>query len=163
MAEKNLNSRIINKHDIEANWVKATNFIPKQGEIIVYDKDDNYNYPRVKIGDGVTTVVALPFIDDNTLTNISNLQTEVVKSVAGKTPNASGEIALVPADIGAAASSHTHNYVPTSRTVNGKALSRNISLTYSDVGAAAGSHTHSDYVTKNMFSLSGTTLTITTT
>lgn len=87
----------------------------------------------------------------------------VVKSVAGKTPNASGEITLVPADIGAATSEHTHDYVPTSRTVNGKALSNNISLTYSDVGAAAGSHTHSDYVTKNMFSLSGTTLTITTT
>ena len=167
MAEKNLNSRIINKHDIEANWVKATNFIPKQGEIIVYDKDDNYNYPRVKIGDGVTTVVALPFIDDNTLqvADFPQALTDagVVKSVAGKTPNASGEVALVPADIGAATSEHTHNYVPTSRTVNGKALSSNISLTYSDVGAAAGSHTHSDYVTKNMFSLSGTTLTITTT
>lgn len=36
-------------------------------------------------------------------------------------------------------------YVPTSRTVNGKALSSNISLTASDVGAAASSHTH-DYV-----------------
>ena len=35
---------------------------------------------------------------------------------------------------------HTHNYVPTSRTVNGKALSGNITLNYSDVGAAAASH-----------------------
>ena len=32
--------------------------------------------------------------------------------------------------------------VPTSRTVNGKALSSNISLTASDVGAASSSHTH---------------------
>lgn len=32
--------------------------------------------------------------------------------------------------------------VPTSRTINGKALSTNISLTHSDVGAAASSHTH---------------------
>lgn len=70
----------------------------------------------------------------------------VVKSVAGKTPNASGEVTLIPADIGAAASSHTHNYVPTSRTVNGKALSNDISLTYSDVGAAAASHTHNSIV-----------------
>lgn len=232
MGRVEINTRVINKHDTEANWNSHPSFIPDKSEIIVYDKDDNYNYPRVKIGDGVTTVVALPFIDDNTLTNVSNLQTEVnnvkastsdealntkvnaiiqdigsltidlnnaesgtvpftnsdmlgglpassylqvadfpqaltdagvVKSVAGKTPNASGEVVLVPADIGAAASSHTHDYVPTSRTVNGKALSSNISLTYSDVGAAAGSHTHSDYVTKNMFSLSGTTLTITTT
>ena len=32
-------------------------------------------------------------------------------------------------------SSHTHNYVPTSRTINGKALSSNITLSASDVGA----------------------------
>ena len=41
------------------------------------------------------------------------------------------------AQLGAAASDHTHAYVPTSRTVNGKALSANISLTAADVGAAA--------------------------
>ena len=35
---------------------------------------------------------------------------------------------------------HTHDYVPTTRTVNGKALSADISLTYTDVGAAAASH-----------------------
>lgn len=33
--------------------------------------------------------------------------------------------------------------VPTSRTVNGKALSSNISLSYGDVGAAAANHSHS--------------------
>ena len=37
-------------------------------------------------------------------------------------------------------------YVPTSRTVNGKALSGNISLTASDVGAAASGHTHNVFV-----------------
>jgi len=52
--------------------------------------------------------------------------------------------AITPEDIGAATSGHTHsNYVPTSRTVNGKALSSNISLSASDVGAAASSHNHS--------------------
>lgn len=61
----------------------------------------------------------------------------VVKSVCGKVPNASGEVVLIPVDIGA---------VPTSRTVNGKALSSDISLTYSDVGAAAASHTHNSIV-----------------
>lgn len=34
------------------------------------------------------------------------------------------------------------SYVPTSRTVNGKALSANISLNASDVGASASGHTH---------------------
>lgn len=62
MAEKTLNTRIIHKHDIESNWIKAVNFIPKQGEIIVYDIDENYDYERMKIGDGTTLVSALPFI-----------------------------------------------------------------------------------------------------
>lgn len=77
MGKVEINTRVINKHDTEANWNSHPSFIPDKSEIIVYDKDDNYNYPRVKIGDGVTTVVALPFIDDNTLTSVSNLQTEV--------------------------------------------------------------------------------------
>jgi hypothetical protein len=59
--EKNISSRIINKHDIETNWNKATNFIPKAGEIIVYDKDETYDYERFKIGDGETAVADLSF------------------------------------------------------------------------------------------------------
>lgn len=64
MAEKRLIGRTIQKHDLEVNWLKATNFIPLQGEIIIYDKDSNYNYERIKIGDGSTLVSALPFVDD---------------------------------------------------------------------------------------------------
>lgn len=60
-----INSRIILKHDSEENWNKAINFIPKQGEIIIYDKDDNYSYERIKIGDGETFVKDLPFIEEN--------------------------------------------------------------------------------------------------
>lgn len=63
MSEKNtLRTRLVNKHDIEANWLKATNFTPLQGELIVYDADENCNYERVKMGDGVTNVNELPFI-----------------------------------------------------------------------------------------------------
>ena len=61
MAEKELKARIIHKHDTEANWNKATNFIPKESEFIVYDMDDTHNYFRLKIGDGVTDVINLPF------------------------------------------------------------------------------------------------------
>ena len=61
MAEKILNTRLINKHDTEVNWLKATNFIPKQGEVIVYDVDENYPYERIKVGDGVCNVNELPF------------------------------------------------------------------------------------------------------
>lgn len=65
MAEKNIKSRIIHKHDVESNWILATNFTPKQGEIIVYDVDSNYNYERLKIGDGEHNVNELPFSTDN--------------------------------------------------------------------------------------------------
>ena len=58
---KEIKSRIQQKHDIEANWKLAVNFIPKQGEIIIYDIDDNYDYERFKIGDGVTKINDLPF------------------------------------------------------------------------------------------------------
>lgn len=62
--EKNINTRVQHKHDIEINWNKAINFIPKAGEIIIYDADANNTYPRIKIGDGVKTVSALDFIND---------------------------------------------------------------------------------------------------
>jgi hypothetical protein len=60
MTEKNIKSRIIHKHDTEADWLKSR-LIPKQGEIVVYDIDENHNYERFKIGDGKTNVNALPF------------------------------------------------------------------------------------------------------
>lgn len=62
MAIKTLNSRMQQKHDIENNWNKAVNFIPLAGEIIIYDPDTAHSYARLKCGDGVTTVVNLPFM-----------------------------------------------------------------------------------------------------
>jgi hypothetical protein len=64
MAEKRIYGRAVQKHDVEANWLKATNFIPMLGEIIVYDVDSNYSYERFKIGDGETVVSSLPFVVD---------------------------------------------------------------------------------------------------
>ncbi len=69
--EKNLNARIVHKHDIEENWLKATNFTPKQGELIVYDVDNAHNYVRIKIGDGERLVNSLPFVDAGTLAGAS--------------------------------------------------------------------------------------------
>lgn len=71
MAEKNIKSRIVHKHDTESNWSKATTFIPKQGEIIIYDIDSNHSYERFKIGDGITKVNNLPFADANKVDKIS--------------------------------------------------------------------------------------------
>ena len=73
MNEKMFNTRIQHKHDVEANWLKAANFIPKAGELIVYDADENYDYTRVKIGNGVNNVNDLPFITDGIHQEIQNL------------------------------------------------------------------------------------------
>lgn len=58
------------KHDTEENWKKAVNFAPLVGEIIVYDPDETYTFPRFKVGiwDGIeehkteeTLINNLPF------------------------------------------------------------------------------------------------------
>ena len=81
---KEIASRIVLKHDTEANWNNASSFIPKQGEVIVYDIDDVYYYERVKIGDGVTTVTNLPFylIDEvkDTLEKLNYLASETLQA-----------------------------------------------------------------------------------
>ena len=65
--DKVIKTRIQLKNDTEANWNKAINFIPKSGEIIIYSADDSHPYSRLKVGDGATTVVSLPFIDAGTI------------------------------------------------------------------------------------------------
>lgn len=47
-------------HATEAEW-SAIDYVPKVGEMIVYDKDESYDYPRFKTGDGVLQARLLPF------------------------------------------------------------------------------------------------------
>ena len=54
--EKFLKGRFQQKIDIKENWEKAKNFIPLQGEIIVYS-----DTKQLKIGDGITKINDLPF------------------------------------------------------------------------------------------------------
>lgn len=61
MAENIVNARIQLKNDSETNWNQAINFIPRKGEIIIYNADTEHPYPRFKVGDGTTTVIGLPF------------------------------------------------------------------------------------------------------
>ncbi len=60
--EKTINARMQMKTDTALNWSKAVNFIPKKGEIIIYEADSDYGYERMKIGDGSTKVNDLPFV-----------------------------------------------------------------------------------------------------
>lgn len=76
MSTKAVTTRIQHKHDLEANWLKAVNFVPMQGELIIYDAEVDangqtltlptgrttpYTYERFKIGDGKTVVSSLNF------------------------------------------------------------------------------------------------------
>lgn len=60
MPEKILKAHVLCKHDSETNW-NTSPYTPKQGELIIYDTDSTYSYPRVKIGNGVSTASNLPF------------------------------------------------------------------------------------------------------
>lgn len=67
MPETNtLNGRIRLKTDTEANW-NAHPIVPLLGELIIYSADSTHSYSRVKVGDGATSVTALPFLDAGTI------------------------------------------------------------------------------------------------
>lgn len=81
-ANKTIDTRIQLKSDTEANWNKAgpkegsDGFIPLRGELIIYSADNAHPFSRLKVGDGVTNVVTLPFIDSGTL---NGTEVEIVK------------------------------------------------------------------------------------
>lgn len=89
MAEKTIKTRIQHKREFETNWLRAANFVPLAGELIVYQRETDletgnvlttqqngeevsvltgldrtvpYNYDRLKFGDGKTRVNDLPFV-----------------------------------------------------------------------------------------------------
>jgi hypothetical protein len=68
-----IKTRVVSKHDSEANWSKAENFIPMAGEVIIYDADDQHLLPRIKIGDGKKTVNALDFVTKELEDNLDGL------------------------------------------------------------------------------------------
>jgi hypothetical protein len=87
-----VNTRIVNKHDLEAVWLSKTDFIPMQGELIIYDceidkdgvtlalpegRTTPYTYERFKIGDGKTPVSALPFASGNTDSDSSDVSAQL--------------------------------------------------------------------------------------
>ena len=70
MADKNLKARIVNKNGTSVEWEKATSFIPKKGELILYT-----DLNKIKIGDGVTVVGDLPFSDDDKVSKAGDTMT----------------------------------------------------------------------------------------
>ena len=88
MAENTIKTRIQLKCDTEANWNKSvlvseggiekttgTSFIPREGEVIIYKADDTHPFSRLKVGNGTTNVVRLPFISANSINNLILVET----------------------------------------------------------------------------------------
>ena len=65
MSQNTVKARIQLKNDTEQNWNKAINFIPLKGEIIIYSADESHPFSRLKVGDGNTPVINLPFVTDD--------------------------------------------------------------------------------------------------
>lgn len=61
MGKNIVHARIQLKNDTEKNWNKS-NFIPLKGELIIYSTDETHPFSRIKIGDGVTNIIELPFL-----------------------------------------------------------------------------------------------------
>lgn len=56
-----MKARVSQLYKTEAEWARLPNFMPLRGEFIVFAPDEQHSYPRLKIGDGVTLLVDLPF------------------------------------------------------------------------------------------------------
>lgn len=77
---------------------------------------------------------------ESTLSGYGNIVTHDTDEFATAAQGALADSAVQPSDL--------NNYVPNTRTVNGKSLSSNITLNYSDVGALADTTTISDLATE---------------
>lgn len=151
MANREFKARFINKHDIEADWQRAT-FIPQAGEIVVYDVDAGHDYERFKIGDGIRDINQLPFADDSTKAYIDgrvNIISEAVLTVGGEVDAVEKSIKTLVGDTpvseqidqktsSLAPTEHTHNYAGSS-SVGGAANSA------AKLNANAGSGTQPVY------------------
>jgi hypothetical protein len=60
-------ARVSQLHKTEAEWLKLQDFVPLQGEFIVFDPDKQHCYARLKLGDGITKLQNLPFFIDSAI------------------------------------------------------------------------------------------------
>ena len=63
MKQLQVKSRVVHKMDTAEHWSKAVGFVPLRGEMIIYESESASKPHRFKIGDGVTPVTELPFMD----------------------------------------------------------------------------------------------------
>lgn len=89
---ENFNLKSVPFHATETEWL-SINYIPKQGENVVYDIDDAHNYLRFKTGDGNNLVKDLPF----SLITVSEMEKKINSSL-----NSAGHLKRVIIEAGEA-------------------------------------------------------------
>lgn len=67
MKDSNMKARISQLHKTEAQWDSIPNFVPFNGEFILFDPDKQHAYTRLKVGDGNTPLRRLPFFIDSSI------------------------------------------------------------------------------------------------
>ena len=93
MSTKYLNVKIINRRDTSTNWAETGTTILDAGEIIVYT-----DLHKIKVGDGTSTISALPFIDDKDLSNYVT-KSELTSTISETVSTLSKSIGLVEDEI----------------------------------------------------------------
>ncbi len=63
MDRRVLKGQVTHSHAPESTWIRALNFVPAKGELIVYEPDSRHKESRIKMGDGETLLNDLPFLE----------------------------------------------------------------------------------------------------
>lgn len=117
----------------------AANAATTNGNTYINVTDDNIFRSGVVIkGTGATSVTS----DASGNITVHSTDTNTWRPIQNTLTSTATDQSLSAAQ-GKALNDKFSSYVPTSRTVNGKALSANITLSAGDVGAAPASHSHS--------------------
>lgn len=69
-----MKARISQLHKTELEWKSLGSWVPEAGELIIYDPDINYDYSRLKVGDGIRTLANLDFIAERAAANMLQKQ-----------------------------------------------------------------------------------------
>ncbi len=95
MYGKKIDALVCNKHDTASNWNNdlAKNYVPKAGEILIYDPDSTNEFPRFKVGNGIDKIDNLPFVAGTYANNIL-MSKDSDKTVADAIANA-GQVETV--------------------------------------------------------------------
>lgn len=74
MSNKELKSNIRLRIDTEENWLRTSDVVPLQGELVIYSADNTHPTARLKVGDGFTNINELAFISAHNMDADLNIQ-----------------------------------------------------------------------------------------